>query len=99
MTSVVVRVVVHGKVQGVGYRAWTQYKARQRDLDGWVRNRADGTVEAVFAGPADIVDAMIEGCARGPRLANVTRVDRHDADQADLDLRGIAIQFVELPTL
>ncbi len=44
MDKVIRRVVVHGRVQGVGYRAWTQYKARQRNLDGWVRNRRDGTV-------------------------------------------------------
>ncbi|HEY0218646.1 MAG TPA: acylphosphatase [Afipia sp.] len=99
MSRLIIRVIVHGKVQGVGYRAWTQYKARQRELDGWVRNRTEGTVEAVFAGPAEIVEAMVEGCSRGPRLAHVTRVDRFEAGEAELGLRGMATEFVELPTL
>ncbi|HEY0235434.1 MAG TPA: acylphosphatase [Afipia sp.] len=99
MDKVVRRVVVRGKVQGVGYRAWTQYKARRHGLDGWVRNRTDGTVEAVFAGPAEIVQAMIEACAHGPRLASVTGVDRFEASEAELALRGEPGGFVELPTL
>ncbi len=99
MDKVIRRVIVHGTVQGVGYRAWTQYKAQQRDLDGWVRNRVDGTVEAVFAGTADIVEAMIEACRRGPRLANVTRLDQFEAGEAELNLRGSAIGFVQLPTI
>ena len=99
MSRIIIRVVVHGKVQGVGFRAWTQYKARQRDLDGWVRNRTEGTVEAVFAGPAEIVEMMVEGCARGPRLASVIRVERFQASEDDLGLRGMASEFVELPTL
>ena len=60
------RVVVRGRVQGVGYRAWTEDTAILNGLDGWVRNRRDGTVEAVFAGPAEAVDGMIEACRRGP---------------------------------
>src|SRR5579883_1659495 len=46
------RVIIRGRVQGVGFRAWTEHEARRRALDGWVRNRRDGAVEAVFAGPA-----------------------------------------------
>ena len=58
-------IVIRGRVQGVGYRAWTEYTALERGLQGWVRNRADGSVEALFVGPVD-VDAMIEaaGTAR-----------------------------------
>jgi acylphosphatase len=48
---IVRHVIVRGVVQGVGYRAWTEHEARRRDLAGWVRNRRDGTVEAVFFGP------------------------------------------------
>ncbi len=99
MSSVIVRVVVHGKVQGVGYRAWTQYKARQRDLDGWVRNREDGTVEAVFAGVTEVVEAMVIDCRRGPRLSQVTQVARFEAGDAELGLRGMATEFVQLPTV
>lgn len=73
-----VRVVMVGRVQGVGYRAWVCGAARGLKLDGWVRNRADGSVEAVFAGAAAAVDAMIERCAQGPRAARVRRVRREE---------------------
>lgn len=69
-----VHVVIEGRVQGVGYRDWACGAARGLKLDGWVRNRADGTVEALFAGPPAAVDAMAERCATGPRLARVRRI-------------------------
>ena len=47
--------MIRGRVQGVGYRAWVEHQASTRDLEGWVRNRRDGSVEALFAGPADVV--------------------------------------------
>jgi acylphosphatase len=72
----VVHIVVEGRVQGVGYRDWACGAARGLKLDGWVRNRADGTVEALFAGLPAAVDAMAERCAAGPRLARVRRVRR-----------------------
>lgn len=62
----VVRAEIHGRVQRVGFRAWTEREARARGLDGWVRNRADGTVEAVFAGSEAAVEAMLAACADGP---------------------------------
>jgi acylphosphatase len=98
MQNIIRRVVVHGKVQGVGFRAWTQYKAGRRDLDGWVRNLRDGTVEAVFAGPVEVVAAMIADCERGPRAALVIRIDQFDSGQAELALRGSEPRFVELET-
>ena len=58
-------------VQGVGYRAFVDHEARGRDLEGWVRNRRDGSVEALFAGPAEVVAAMIVACRRGPSSARV----------------------------
>ncbi len=64
-------VVVRGRVQGVGYRAFVEHEARRRGLHGWVRNRRDGSVEAVFAGPRAVVEAMIEACRRGPISARV----------------------------
>lgn len=70
-----VRAIISGKVQGVWYRGWTVDQASGRGLSGWVRNRRDGTVEALFAGPADAVDAMLDACRRGPPLARVTAVD------------------------
>ena len=68
------RVVISGRVQGVFFRSWTVDRAEIRGLDGWVRNRRDGTVEALFAGPAEAVDRMLEACWRGPDYATVTEV-------------------------
>ena len=69
-----VRVRIEGGVQGVGYRYWTERVAGGLGLDGWVRNRRDGSVEAVFAGAADDVAQMLERCKDGPRSAYVTAV-------------------------
>jgi len=70
------RVVIYGKVQGVWYRAWTVEQAHHRRLSGWVRNRRDGTVEAVFAGDPEAVEGMIEACRTGPKHARVTEIER-----------------------
>lgn len=77
----VVRVLVSGRVQGVGYRAWTVSTATGLGLEGWVRNLRDGRVEAVFAGAADVVARMIDACSAGPRAARVAAVEV--ADRAD----------------
>jgi acylphosphatase len=68
----VTQIVIRGRVQGVSFRAWTQGEAVRLGLDGWVRNRADGGVEVIIAGPADAVDAIIETLRQGPPLAVVT---------------------------
>ncbi len=65
---------ISGRVQGVWYRGWTVERAAALGLHGWVRNRADGTVEALFAGPADAVDAMLAACREGPPAAVVRDV-------------------------
>ncbi len=70
-----VHVLIHGRVQGVYFRAWTQEQAEQLGLSGWVRNRRDGAVEAVFAGPAEKVDLMLERCRFGPRDAQVAEIE------------------------
>jgi acylphosphatase len=70
-----VHVFVSGRVQGVFYRAETRDRARTRRLGGWVRNCADGRVEAVFEGPRSEVESMIDWCRTGPRLAHVAAVD------------------------
>ena len=57
--TVIRHVMIRGRVQGVGYRDWVEYAALDHGLEGWVRNRRDGSVEAVFAGPAEAVDAMV----------------------------------------
>ena len=66
-----VHVTITGRVQGVGYRAWTVWEAEERGLQGWVRNRRDGSVEAVFAGPSARVEDMLAACRQGPSLARV----------------------------
>ena len=77
--NVLRHVVVRGRVQGVGFRAWTEYTALERGLQGWVRNRRDGAVEALFAGPVEAVAAMIEKCRHGPPGARVDAVDQREA--------------------
>jgi acylphosphatase len=69
-----VRVSVEGTVQGVGYRYWTERAAIGLDLTGWVRNRRDGSVEALFCGDAVAVAEMLQRCHDGPRSARVTMV-------------------------
>lgn len=69
------RVVVTGRVQGVGFRMWTAGKSRALGLSGWVRNRPDGTVEAVAEGPADILDTWLRLLRDGPPMAYVESVD------------------------
>jgi len=70
-----VRVRIEGSVQGVGFRDWTERVATELDLAGWVRNRRDGSVEALFCGPAQGVAEMLERCRDGPRSAHVTAVE------------------------
>lgn len=70
-----------GRVQGVWYRSWTVEQAIARGLDGWVRNRADGSVEALFAGSAPSVREMIAACRKGPAAAVVTDVIEYPAEQ------------------
>lgn len=86
-------VTVEGKVQGVWYRAWTQEQATARGLAGWVRNRRDGTVEAVFDGPSAVVEGMIRACWEGPSAARVQAV-RVEPIPAEPPLAG----FEVLPT-
>jgi acylphosphatase len=68
-------VVIGGRVQGVGFRATCQWRAQDLGLAGWVRNRADGRVEAVFEGPPEAVEEMVAWCRVGPRAAAVAEVD------------------------
>jgi len=74
-----VRLSIRGRVQGVGYRWWAVGEARRLRLDGWVRNRRDGSVELVASGPADAVDALVDRCRRGPPSAEVASVEVADA--------------------
>jgi acylphosphatase len=74
MAHVIRHVTVTGQVQGVGYRAWAAETAAAFRLAGWVRNRRDGSVEALVAGAADDVEAFLAACRKGPRAAVVADV-------------------------
>jgi acylphosphatase len=74
-----VRVIVHGHVQGVGFRAACQAEAAAAGVRGWVRNKWDGSVEALFEGPTEAVDRLVRWCERGPRMADVEKVELHEA--------------------
>ncbi len=81
MTDLVARhLVVHGRVQGVFFRASVRDAARARGVGGWASNRADGTVEAHLEGPADAVAAVERFCGQGPPRADVARVEARDAE-------------------
>lgn len=99
MSEAIRHVTIRGRVQGVGYRAWVEDEATARGLEGWVRNRRDGSVEAVFAGPADAVTAMVESCRRGPSSARVDAVRDEAAGPDMLKLRRAGERFAVLPTI
>ncbi|MBS0346698.1 MAG: acylphosphatase [Proteobacteria bacterium] len=71
---------IHGIVQGVGYRNALHAQAVRLSLSGWVRNRSDGTVEALVAGPEPAIEAIIEWARRGPPAARVSRVEWETAE-------------------
>jgi acylphosphatase len=76
-----VRVIITGRVQGVGYRAWTVRTASQLGLKGWVRNLSSGSVEAVFSGDSAKVESMLEACQEGPFMARVDNVQAFPYDE------------------
>jgi len=75
-----VHVIVSGRVQGVCFRMETMKAAVRMDVAGWVKNRPDGTVEGVFEGAAENVDALVNWCKRGPRMASVSEVAVRDVN-------------------
>lgn len=88
-----VRIIISGRVQGVGYRAWTAKTAQTFNLSGWVRNRADGSVEAVFIGERQAVEEMLEACKNGPMLARVEKIDYFE-----YEVTTTSEEFSVLPT-
>jgi acylphosphatase len=96
--DVTVHIIIRGRVQGVGFRAWTEVTALERGLGGWVRNRRDGALEALFAGPEEIVLTMVEACRQGPPGAHVDAVDQRDGTAEDLALRRRGELFSVLAT-
>jgi len=86
-----VHVLIEGRVQGVGYRAWCAREAESRALSGWVRNLSSGAVEAVISGPSDTVVDMLDALWRGPALARVntlTNLDPVTPASGAFEIRG-----------
>ena len=81
-------ILVRGRVHGVGFRAFVEREALKRGIEGWVRNCRDGSVEAVFAGPRKMVEAMTAICRRGPFAARVDALDQRDGTDDDLKARA-----------
>jgi acylphosphatase len=95
----ILHVTIRGRVQGVGYRAWLEYQATAGGLEGWVRNRRDGTVEAVFAGPPKAVAEIVALCRHGPPSARIDAVLNEPTDEQQLGLRQPGEAFSMLPTV
>ncbi len=93
-TTTTMRLVIRGRVQGVGYRAWCMQTARRLGVSGWVRNLADGSVEAFAHGPAVAVESFVGACQAGPPLARVTAVDTTKLDAPATTPEG----FRQVPT-
>jgi acylphosphatase len=81
----IAHVLIHGRVQGVSFRAWTQHQAELHGLKGWVRNRRDGTVEAVFSGPGEMVEVMLKACHQGPAGSLVQLVEPVEGEDPEFD--------------
>jgi acylphosphatase len=98
--TVIRHAVFRGRVQGVGFRVFVEDAAVRQGLEGWVRNRRDGSVEALFAGSAEAIDAVIGRCRKGPSASRVDAVDQRDGSADELALRGPqGDAFAVLPTL
>ena len=95
---IVVHIVVHGRVQGVGYRAFVAREAARHCLEGWVRNCRDGTVEALFKGEPDVIGDMIAACRKGPFGSRVDAIDQRAGSDADVRARVPGEEFSVLPT-
>ncbi len=83
--TLIVHLVIRGRVQGVGFRAWTQHQGELRGLTGWVRNRRDGSVEAHLEGPPDAVAELVLWCRSGPPHATVEDLLVTAAEPAGFD--------------
>lgn len=93
----IVHLLIRGRVQGVGFRAWAQHQGQLRGLSGWVRNRSDGSVEAVVCGPQAEVAQMVAVCRQGPRGSVVSDVAESPGTPALL-ARAPGEGFSVLPT-
>ena len=98
MSEVIRHVRVRGRVQGVGFRMFVEDAAAMHGVNGWVRNRRDGSVEAVFAGALDAVRAVVETCRRGPRGGFVEALDESEGSDELLARRHLGERFSVLRT-
>jgi acylphosphatase len=94
-----VHVTFRGRVQGIGFRAFVEKNALERALDGWVRNRRDGSVDAVFSGPAHVVEEMLALCREGPPGARIEEVELREEDAAGLIPSSRPAGFYVMPTV
>lgn len=99
MSEKVVHVIVTGRVQGVGFRYFVQHEALKHGVHGWVRNRRDGTVEAVFAGTATQIEAVIAACKKGPASSHVDKIDVSGASAGELKMVRAGERFSTLSTV
>ena len=95
----ILHVTIRGRVQGVGYRAWLEHQAMAAHLEGWVRNRRDGSVEAVFAGSPKVAAEMVALCRHGPPSAKVEAVLNEHTNDDLLGMRNPGEAFSVLPTV
>lgn len=94
-----VHLSIRGLVQGVGFRAFVELEAGMRGLEGWVRNRRDGSLEAVVFGEKHAIDGLIHSCRQGPPASRVTAIDVNGAEPGLLNLRPAGEKFAALPTV
>ena len=96
--NVIRHITIRGRVQGVGYRAFVEFEARKRSIEGWVRNLRDGSVEALFAGDERKVAEVVDESRYGPLGARVDALDQRDGRKEELRLRRPGEAFSVLPT-
>lgn len=97
-TDIILLLDIRGRVQGVGFRDFVQREADTLGLDGWVRNRRDGSVEAVVRGEKKLVERLLGRCHEGPAASRVDAVKIYGTERSALDLRPAGEKFAVLPT-
>lgn len=96
--TIILLVDFRGDVQGVGFRDFVRREADRRKLEGWVRNRTDGSVEAVFRGEKRLIEDMLAVCREGPPAARVESIRGYGTDPEVFELRPAGVRFAVLPT-
>src|SRR5258708_17102439 len=99
MSVAIRQVTIRGRVQGVGYRYWVEQQAAAHAVEGWVRNRRGGSVEALFAGPEDVVSNMVAACRRGPSAARADAGDECPGNADALNLRRAGGRVLVVTTI